>query len=284
MTLAELNRHIIATLTAALGTSEAKATARLLLEDILKVTPEKLIINGNREMLHDTIQMFDRYLNRISAGEPPQYITGSARFMGMDFKVTPAVLIPRPETAELIDIITDRERSRRDLSVIDIGTGSGCIAISLARALVFPHIEAIDTSEEALTVARENAGALRTNIYFHRQDILAPADKVARPYDVIVSNPPYIAESEKIGMEIRVKNYEPATALFVPDSDPLKFYKAIAGFAVENLANDGTVYLEINPMFASELSDMMHSKGFNCDIRLDSQEKKRFAITRRIQK
>ncbi len=281
MTLSELNRHIIATLSASLGNGEAKATARLLLEDVLKVTPQKLLMTGDRVLEPETVRMFDRYLGRIIAGEPPQYVIGTARFMGMDLKVTPAVLIPRPETAELVDIITDREGSRSDLNVLDIGTGSGCIAIALARALVFPHVEAIDISDEALDIARQNAKALMADIDFHRQDILVPAPKVLNQYNVIVSNPPYIAESEKADMEIHVKDHEPASALFVPDSDPLRFYRAITDFALENLADDGAVYLEINPLFAPQLSEMMTAKGLVCDIYRDSQGKKRFAIAKR---
>ena len=281
MTLSELNRHLIATLSASLGNGEAKATARLLLEDVLKVTPQKLLMTGDRVLEPETVRMFDRYLGRIIAGEPPQYVIGTARFMGMDLKVTPAVLIPRPETAELVDIITDREGSRSDLNVLDIGTGSGCIAIALARALVFPHVEAIDISDEALDIARQNAKALMADIDFHRQDILVPAPKVLNQYNVIVSNPPYIAESEKADMEIHVKDHEPASALFVPDSDPLRFYRAITDFALENLADDGAVYLEINPLFAPQLSEMMTAKGLVCDIYRDSQGKKRFAIAKR---
>ena len=281
MTLSELNRHIIATLSASLGNGEAKATARLLLEDVLKVTPQKLLMTGDRVLEPETVRMFDRYLGRIIAGEPPQYVIGTARFMGMDLKVTPAVLIPRPETAELVDIITDREGSRSDLNVLDIGTGSGCIAIALARALVFPHVEAIDISDEALDIARQIAKALMADIDVHRQDILVPAPKVLNQYNVIVSNPPYIAESEKADMEIHVKDHEPASALFVPDSDPLRFYRAITDFALENLADDGAVYLEINPLFAPQLSEMMTAKGLVCDIYRDSQGKKRFAIAKR---
>lgn len=281
MTLDELYRHIITTLSPSSGYGEAKATARLLLEDVLDVSPEKLLMTGNRVLLPETVQMFDRYLARISAGEPPQYVTGTARFMGMDFKVSPAVLIPRPETAELIDIITDAEGSKRDLNVLDIGTGSGCIAIALSRALLFPHVKAIDISDAALDIARQNAKSLMAPVDFHKQDILASAHKAYDIYDVIVSNPPYIAEKEKEDIDIRVKDYEPSSALFVPDDDPIRFYKAIADFAIKNLAADGTLYLEINPLFAKQLHDMMAEKGFNCDIRPDSQNKKRFAIATR---
>lgn len=278
MTLNELYRHIITALSPSTGYGEAKATARLLLEDVLDVSPEKLLMTGDRVLLPETVQMFDRYIARITAGEPPQYVTGTARFMGMDFKVSPAVLIPRPETAELIDIITDAEGSTSDLNVLDIGTGSGCIAIALSRALVYPRVEAIDISDAALDIAAQNAKSLMAKVDFHRQDILDKPHKSATAYDVIVSNPPYIAQSEEKDIDIRVKDHEPASALFVPDDDPLLFYRAIADFAIDNLAADGTVYLEINPLYAASLHDMMDQKGFSCYIRNDSHNKKRFAI------
>lgn len=278
MTLSELNGRTVTGLTASLGEREARATARLLMEDVLNVTPTTLFTRGDRVVEPETIERFDRYVQAIAAGTPPQYVVGSARFMGMELKVTPAVLIPRPETAELVDIITDRAGSRPDLHVLDIGTGSGCIAIALARALTFPRVEALDVSADALDVARGNAAALGAKIDFFRADILAYTDTPATPYDIIVSNPPYIAESERTAMEPRVKDHEPATALFVPDDDPLRFYRAIARYAAGALAADGTLYFEINPLFASQLRTMLADEGFGCDIVRDSHGKERFAI------
>ena len=281
MTLSELNGRTVAGLTPALGEREARATARLLMEDVLKVTPTTLFARGDREVEPETIERFDRCVQAIAAGTPPQYVVGSARFMGMALKVTPAVLIPRPETAELVDIITDRAASRPDLHVLDIGTGSGCIAIALARALTFARVDAIDVSPDALEVARGNAEALGTKIDFCRADILSYSDAPATPYDIIVSNPPYIADSERADMEPRVKDHEPALALFVPDDDPLRFYRAIARYAAGALAADGTLYFEINPLFASQLRAMLADEGFGCDIVRDSHGKERFAIASR---
>lgn len=279
MTLAELNRFIIAGLTTPLGAREAAATARLLLEDGLQVTPVKLLTSPDRVIEPATEQMFRRYVARIAAGEPPQYVVGRAHWMGLDLEVSPAVLIPRPETAELVDIITDRAAGRSDLSVLDVGTGSGCIAIALARALPFSRVTAVDISADALAVARANADRLHASIDFRRLDILhASADDLGGRFDIIVSNPPYIAESEKSDMEPRVYEHEPQQALFVPDSDPLRFYTAIARLARQALNPGGTLYFEINPLFATQLQSMLLSQGFESELRRDSQGRRRFAI------
>lgn len=282
MTLAELNQHIIKSLTPSLGLSEAKATARLLLEDGLGVTPAVLALRGDRVLEPETPPRYERFIKRIAGGEPPQYVIGSAHFMGMDLKVTGATLIPRPETAELVDLITDRSGGVSDLKVCDLGTGSGCIAIALSRALPFCKVTAIDNSDAALAVARENGARLKAgNVSFVKADILGSMPQPAEPYDIIVSNPPYIVESEKPEMEARVKDYEPGSALFVPDSDPLQFYKAIADYAVTALAQGGKMYFEINPLFSGKLVDMLAGKGFACEIVKDSYGKNRFAVCSR---
>lgn len=277
MTLDQLYRNIIASLSPSLGADEAKATARLLLEDDLQATTRTLALHGDRELEPETVTSFDGYIRRIIAGEPPQYVIGRARFMGMDFKVTLATLIPRPETAQLVDMITDRFGSRTDLHVLDIGTGSGCIAIALSRALPFARVDAIDISADALTVAAENARTLMAKVNFAREDILTDIAAPATPYDIIVSNPPYVLESEKATMESRVKDFEPASALFVPDSDPLKFYKAIAAYALKALCPTGALFFEINPLEADNLSQLLNSEGFICDVLPDMFGKARFA-------
>ncbi len=278
MTLCELNSFIISSLTPTLGPGEAKATARLLLEDDLRVTPAMLLSHGERILLPETVIRHKRFIDRIIAGEPPQYVVGSAIFMGMSLKVTPATLIPRPETAELVDLIVERSGRRHDLRILDIGTGSGCIALALARALPFSRVEGIDISAGAIAVARENAENLNAKIDFNIIDIFKISAETTARYDIIVSNPPYIADSERAAMEPRVKDHEPASALFVPDSDPLRFYRAIAEYAGQALADDGLLALEINPIFADRLTNLLANFGFDCDIRRDSYGKKRFAL------
>lgn len=278
MTLTELYNTIIASLTPSLGQNEAKATARLLLEDDLGVTREMLVLRGDRVLEPETVERYTRFIDRIKAGEPPQYLIGSAHFMGMDIRVTPDVLIPRPETAELCDIIIDHANGASDLRVADLGTGSGCIALALGRGLVFPHIDAYELSAPALAVARDNARKLMVDINFIQADILKGLPAPAEPYDIIVSNPPYIADSEKPTLEPRVLLHEPAMALFVPDSDPLEFYRAIGQWADTALKPSGTLYFEINPVYAVELQQLMGRLGFSCDLVRDAFANLRFAI------
>lgn len=234
----------------------------------------------------DTLSPFVRseiegILSRLIHHEPIQYITGEARFHGLDFRVTPDVLIPRPETDELVDIICDRADSVPDLRVLDIATGSGCIAVALARSLNFPKVTALDISPKALDVARDNARRLGATISFIEADIFswtAPPSS----FDIIVSNPPYIDDSEKADMEPNVLDYEPAAALFVPDNDPLVFYRRIAALAIGALSPQGTLYLEINPRHHEELAAMLRNAGLrDVDILKDSYGKDRFAIARR---
>lgn len=278
MTLEQLNRHITQSLTPALGAGEAAATARLLMEDELGATPKKIFTDGRRTLEPETVAHIDALVGRIAAGEPPQYVTGVAQFMGLTLKVTPAVLIPRPETAQLVDMITDDCGGRADLRVIDAGTGSGCIAIALSRALPFAHIEAIDISADALAVARENARRLGVRIDFVCADVLAMPAADTRDLDLIVSNPPYIADSEKTDMDSRVLDYEPHAALFVPDSDPLKFYRAIGRTGLGRLRPGGKLYFEINPLFASQLSGMLADQGYtDIEITPDYRGLRRFA-------
>ncbi len=263
-----------------LGTGEARAAARILLEDGLGVTPTKLALGGDRVLEPETESRYSRYVERITKGEPVQYVLGTARFMGMDFKVTPDTLIPRPETAELVDLITDRYRTTPDLRVADLGTGTGCIAIALARAMPFARVTAVDISDGALAVARENSNRL-AKITLLKADILGHLPLPVEPYNIIVSNPPYIALSEESLMEARVKHHEPRTALFVPDASPLMFYEAIAAYAVEALDPCGRLYFEINPLFVKELCAMLGRYGFETEIVRDSYGKERFAMCSR---
>ncbi|MDE6467512.1 MAG: peptide chain release factor N(5)-glutamine methyltransferase, partial [Muribaculaceae bacterium] len=188
-----------------------------------------------------------------------------------------SVLIPRPETAGLVALITDRYGCRPDLQVLDIGTGSGCIAISLARALPFCRIDAIDISAAALDIAQRNAAALKAKVNFIQSDILAAEPPRAR-YDIIVSNPPYIGESEKSDMDSRVLDHEPHGALFVPDNDPLLFYRTIARYGIKALKPGGRLYFEINSLYAVQMRDMLAAEGYSdIDVLRDYRGNYRFA-------
>lgn len=264
MTVAELSTRLRNRL-APLGQGEARAIERIIFEDIAMMRPVDVVVNPDRELPPFIAPKADAVVNRLLAGEPLQYILGHARFCGLDLEVTPDVLIPRPETEELVDIIVSRYAPHPDLRIIDLGTGSGAIAIALARALRFPKVTAVDISENALEVARRNAAAHRVKIDFVHADMLAMRPE--SDYDIVVSNPPYVLDSERSAMEAAVVDHEPHSALFVPDGDPMKFYDA----SLRNFSGRaGAIYFEINPLCADRF------KG--AEIIRDIHGKNRFAI------
>lgn len=263
-TVDETFRRVRQRLQQVLGPDEGDAAARIIFEDTAGYDRKYLFMNGDREMLPFTAEKIDRVADRVAAGEPVQYAVGKARFMGNDYRVTPAVLIPRPETAGLVDMICKEYDGRSDLRVLDIGTGSGCIAISLARALPFSSVTAFDISPEALAVARDNARSLGVSVDFRQTDILKaePGDD-SRSFDIVVSNPPYICRREAADMDARVLDHEPAQALFVPDDDPLLFYKAIGRYALGALKPGGTLWFEINALYHAEVVAMLLRQGYS---------------------
>lgn len=278
MTLEGLNRAMTAALSQSLGAREGRAVARLLLEDVIGASTTDLLVHGDRTLEPETVQHINSMVARIAAGEPAQYVVGRARFMGMDLEVNRFTLIPRPETAGLVDLVCDDYRGRSDLSLLDVGTGSGCIAIALARALPFARVEAVDISQGALDTATANARRLGVKIDFHLCDILSTTADDLSHYDFIVSNPPYIKRSESADMEAHVVDYEPDTALFVSDDDPLVFYRAIARLGRETLNDGGRLYFEINPLTADNLATMLADEGYtDIDILPDYLGRKRFA-------
>lgn len=254
---------------------EMQAMIRIICEDVFNYDPVDVALRQESELPDFAPQRVADIIARLRCHEPLQYIVGHARFHGHQFKVTPAVLIPRPETEQLVDLIAD-ENTGSDLRVLDMGTGSGCIAISLARALKFAQVDALDISRDALAVARENAGTLKVKVRFFESDMLAPQPSAT--YDIIVSNPPYICWSERESMERNVKDYEPGQALFVPDNDPLLFYKSIVPYAAQSLVRGGRLYLEINQRFGKEMHRLLEDNGFD-EVRIleDSFGRVRFA-------
>lgn len=220
-----------------------------------------MVVHGSDEVTDWLAGKIDGVVGRVCAGEPLQYVLGEARFMGMTLKVTPDVLIPRPETEQLVDMAVDAAGGREDLSVKDVGTGSGCIAVALARALKFASVEGTDISDGALALARQNAADLRARVTFVKEDILTVTPPKAR-YDIIVSNPPYITEAEKSQMERNVTDHEPHAALFVPDDDPVRFYRAISRYAATALRPGGDLWFEINPLFAEQTRGAVADAGF----------------------
>ena len=254
---------------------EAQAMIRIICEDVFNYDQVDMALRQESELPEFAQDRISDIIARLRRHEPLQYIIGSALFHGHRFKVNPAVLIPRPETEQLVDLIID-ENPASDLRVLDMGTGSGCIAISLARALKFPTVDAFDISRDAVAVARENAALLKVKVRLFESDMLSPQPSAT--YDIIVSNPPYICWSEREAMDSNVKDYEPGQALFVPDNDPLLFYKAIAPYAARSLERGGRLYLEINRRFGNEVKRLLEDNGFN-EVRIidDAYGNPRFA-------
>ncbi|MCM1489508.1 MAG: peptide chain release factor N(5)-glutamine methyltransferase [Muribaculum sp.] len=233
-----------------------------------------LIINEGKELSDFSCRQIDGIVDRLILGEPIQYISGKARFFGMDFKVGPGVLIPRPETAELVDWIIDDNKAP-DLYVLDIGAGSGCIAVSLALNLPFANVIAIDISSVALRYAKENADNLKAKVKFEEADMYSWMPGAAT-LDIVVSNPPYVAPDEKDDMEVRVKDFEPELALYVDADDQIRPYKRIEAIASVGLKGGGKVYVELNPRYADEVVDYFKSRGWTeVETRIDSYGKRR---------
>lgn len=275
MTLRQASAEAVGMLKPKYGEREARAMVRVIFEQLKGWGPVRTALNADKLLSEYICGKITDIVRRLLDDEPLQYIFGTARFYGLDFKVTGDTLIPRPETASLVDIIVSENRGS-DLNVLDIGTGSGCIAIALARNLRFPHVTATDISDKALDVARENSKALKTDIEFIHADMLTD-DMPGRQFDIIVSNPPYIAESERMTMDRNVLDHEPARALFVPDSDPLKFYRAILRIAKASLSTTGRLYLEINPLFSGMLHETVKANGFtDIEIIKDTEGRDRF--------
>ena len=257
---------------------EVQAMIRIICEDVFNYDQVDVALRQESELPAFAPERIADIIARLRRHEPLQYVVGHARFHGHQFKVAPAVLIPRPETEQLVDLIID-ENPGSDLRVLDMGTGSGCIAISLARALKFAQVDALDVSRDALAVARENATALKVKVRFFESDMLSP--QPPGRYDIIVSNPPYVCWSEREAMDRNVKDYEPGQALFVPDNDPLLFYKAIVPYAAQSLERGGHLYLEINQRFGNEVRQLLQEGGFD-EVRIidDSYGKPRFAAAK----
>ena len=235
-----------------------------------------LIINEGKELSEFAKREIDGIVDRLILGEPIQYITGQARFFGMDLKVGPGVLIPRPETEELVDWIKDDSEGKEDLQILDIGTGSGCIAVALARTLPFSDVTAIDISVRALEIASENARSLKAKVRFVEADMYRWMPE-SGSLDIVVSNPPYIAPDEEADMEVRVKDFEPREALFVEAADPIRPYRRIGEIAAVGLKPGGAVYVELNPRFADAVRKYYESQGWaEVELRVDSYGKTRF--------
>lgn len=248
---------------------EAKALVRWVLDVRFGLSMTDIYCGKVTQLSANDQAELEKIMQRLENAEPVQYILGVADFCGRQFYVAPGVLIPRPETAELCHLIGKKVKEKfaevkgelKGCSVLDIGTGSGCIAITLALDIPNSHVTAWDISEDALAIARHNAQKLGANVNFEKRDALALEAETGR-WDVIVSNPPYICRREADEMEENVLKYEPDTALFVPDDDPLLFYRHIMNYAVSALKQGGRLYYEINPIYADSIVDSLQALGF----------------------
>lgn len=254
MTANQAHKFVVNALSDCYPVTEANAISRRLLTDLFDISLTDMILHGD-DLVVDADQVSD-CADRLSKGEPVQYVVGFEEFYGQRFIVTPDVLIPRPETQEIIDFIIKNTNKNNKHTILDIGTGCGVIAITLAYELHKAQVSAMDISSEALEIAKKNALNIGADVQFILNDILTDSYS-NKKYDIIVSNPPYVTESEKLLMRPNVLDYEPETALFVPDNDPLKFYKAIAVFALKSLTDNGKLYIEINEKFADEITNML---------------------------
>ena len=249
--------------------AEALSLAKMLLVDVFGFSTLELYGGKDRSFSEKEQMHLTDIVHRLQNHEPVQYIIGKETFMGLVFEVDGNVLIPRPETQELVEWIVEEHRSNGHCRILDIGTGSGCIPISLAHFLNEAEVEAWDISVGALEVARRNAVHNHVKVQFREQDVFAVIPSSSQ-YDVIVSNPPYITEKEKVDMEANVLDWEPSIALFVPDSDPLLFYRKIAELGLKMLVTEGALYFEINRAYGAMMKSMLENMGYkHVELRKD---------------
>jgi release factor glutamine methyltransferase len=256
----------------------------MLLEDVKGFSRTDLHMKGYEELSNGDIEILSRFTSELEQGRPVQYVLGYTWFCGMKFAVNEKVLIPRPETEELCEWLLSHISIpiaigiTSHISLLDVGTGSGCIAVALKRKYPGASVHAMDVSGAALGIAMKNAAANGTEIFFHEGDILSETiqKSITTKFDVIVSNPPYVRKSEMASMAENVRRYEPHTALFVDDSDPLVFYRAIASFAKTHLKSRGQLFFEINEAMGRQVHDLLLDKGFrDVEIKNDISGKER---------
>ena len=254
---------------------ETESLAYLLLEYVLKYSKTQIQLNKAEKISPELFQQIKYYTQELTKNIPIQYVLGETEFYDLTFKVNKHTLIPRPETEELVHAIINENR-QEGLQILDIGTGSGCIPISLAKNLKNARVSSADISAEAIEKAKENAKLNQVDVHFFHRDILNWKNVDWDNFDIIVSNPPYVTEAEKSKMEKNVLDYEPHSALFVTDHDPLIFYRTIADLALLHLKKGGKLYFEINESLGNEMVELLEQKGFNSiSLRSDINGKNR---------
>jgi release factor glutamine methyltransferase len=271
VTLKELKSTFITQLSEVYPTEEVESFFTILSECFLNYTRLETVLNADESLSEEIIKHFENAISRLKRQEPVQYICGKTEFYSLPFNVDEHTLIPRPETEGLVRWIIDDENKThsRSKALLDIGTGSGCIAIALAKNLKHLDVSALDFSPKALVTAHKNSVFNGVQVTFFELDILN-VQKLPQQYDIIVSNPPYVRELEKPNMRSNVLEYEPKSALYVTDKDPLVYYRKIARLANQQLTGNGRLYFEINEYLSDELKELLETEGFaNIEVRKD---------------
>ncbi len=260
---------------------EIQSFINIIFQHLLNFSKIDILLKTDTKLTNSTIIKIIKIIEQLKKYKPIQYILGETEFYELKFIVTPKVLIPRPETEELVKWIIDDANTKQNINILDIGTGSGCIAVALVRNLDNSKVFAIEKNKDALNIARQNAKLNNVNINFFNDDILnCKKTNFNNTFDIIVSNPPYVRELEKQFMNKNVLNYEPHSALFVYDNNALIFYDAIADFAIKHLKKTGKLYFEINEYLPNQLADLLRKKGFkNIVVKKDINDKNRMIRT-----
>ena len=282
MTISKFIHTLTSQLEKIYETNEAHSIAEIFVCDELKLSRTRMLLDKDEEVDEITIDKLTEKSIRLTNGEPVQYVTGIASFYGLEFKVDSNVLIPRQETEMLVEMVCNSSQSEAEsghtISILDIGSGSGCIAVGIKKNMPQANVFSIDISEKALEIAKYNAKNNQADVSFAKYDILSkekiPFDE---KFDIIVSNPPYVRNSEKTLMHKNVTDFEPSLALYVNDSDPLLFYRNILQFIVRHQPNHRTtVYFEINEFLGKEMLDLCSTYGYKAIIINDLNNKSRF--------
>ncbi|MDR0746233.1 MAG: peptide chain release factor N(5)-glutamine methyltransferase [Mediterranea sp.] len=257
--MTDINAYITHSLQGLYPLRELQSLTKIICKDLLGLDETDIYLRKDIKLSDNGRRLLEQTVDRLKHHEPIQYIRGTVGFYGSVFHVEPGALIPRPETEELVDLIL--KENSGEIRILDIGTGSGCIAVSLAKHLPAGRVDAWDVSGKALSVARRNAGELDVGVRFSQVDVFGVEPEKDK-YDVIVSNPPYIKEKEKEFMGRNVLDWEPELALFVPDNDPLRFYRRIAELGTDMLVPDGKLYFEINRAHGPETVELLNMSGY----------------------
>lgn len=274
-------RNIANQLSSVYDARECNSIARYIVEEISGMTYTDILVKDTK-FSEVEIEKTEEITKRLLNGEPLQYILGYTYFCDLKIRVDNNVLIPRPETEEICRLIIEREHNKSP-KILDVCTGSGCIALALKNDIYGASVDGVDISEGALEVAKENSKIIDCDVDFYKYDVIENSPKIAKRYDIIVSNPPYICQFEKEKMSRNVLDNEPHIALFVSDNDPLVFYIKIADLGRSILSSKGKLYFEINPLFVNELRDMLLEKGYKeIEVIKDINERNRFIACTKI--